>query len=105
MAALLTGKVAIITGAVTGIGRAIALEYIRQGASVAVNYFPDVKSEEGFMSLELEAGQDTKLLGVPGDISVYQTATELVEQAVERFGKIDIFVSNAGVCKFAEFLS
>ena len=105
MAALLTNKVAIITGAVTGIGRAIALEYIRQGASVVVNYFPDAKSEESFKSLEQEAERDAKLLGVPGDISIYQTATELVKRAVDHFGKLDIFVSNAGVCKFAEFLS
>ncbi|KAI9659831.1 MAG: L-rhamnose-1-dehydrogenase [Bathelium mastoideum] len=105
MAALLTGRVAIITGAVTGIGRAIALEYLRQGASVAVNYFPDPKSEEGFKGLHQEAGQDAKLLGVPGDISVYDTATELVKRTVEQFGRLDIFVSNAGVCKFAEFLT
>ena len=103
--ALLTGKVAIITGAVTGIGRAIALEYLRQGASVAVNYFPDARSEEDFKSLQQEAGQDAQLLGVPGDISLHVTATELVTKTVERFGKLDIFVSNAGVCKFAEFLS
>ena len=105
MGALLTGRVAIITGAVTGIGRAIALEYMCQGASVVVNYFPDAKSEEGFKVLQQEAGQDAKLLGVPGDISVQHTATELVKRAVERFGKLDIFISNAGVCKFAEFLS
>ncbi|KAI9709789.1 MAG: L-rhamnose-1-dehydrogenase [Bogoriella megaspora] len=105
MAGLLTGKVAIVTGAVTGIGRAIALEYLRQGASVAVNYFPDPKSDEEFNLLQQEAGSKTKLLGVAGDITLQETATNLVQRTVEHFGKLDIFVSNAGVCKFADFLS
>lgn len=103
--ALLMNKVAIITGAVTGIGRAIALEYLRQGASVAVNYFPDARSEDDFKSLQSEAGQYANLLGVPGDISLHGTATELVAKTVVHFGKLDVLVSNAGVCKFVEFLS
>jgi L-rhamnose 1-dehydrogenase len=88
MARLLEGKTAAITGGVTGnftdvlnrnidnahtlfagIGRAIVLEYARQGASIGVNYFPDDKSKSQFESLVAEAGDaGSKIVGVPGDI-------------------------------------
>ncbi|KAF2216064.1 hypothetical protein CERZMDRAFT_34278 [Cercospora zeae-maydis SCOH1-5] len=105
MAALLQGKVAAITGAVTGIGRAIALDYLRHGASVAVNYYPDAKSASQFEDLSKEVGEDAKLIGVPGDITRPETGQELVKKTVEKFGKLDVFVSNAGVCQFADFLT
>lgn len=101
---LLQGKVAAITGAVTGIGRAIALEYLAQGASVAVNYYPDSTSESQWKAMLQEAGEGAKLIAVPGDISKPETGKELVAKAVETFGQLNIFVSNAGVCKFADFL-
>lgn len=104
MAPLLDGKVAAITGAVTGIGKAIALEYIKQGASVAVNYYPDDKSAAQFETLVQEAGKDAALVGVAGDISKPETGRELVAKTVEKFGRLEIFVSNAGVCEFADFL-
>ena len=104
MAKLLDGKVAAITGAVTGIGKAIALEYLKQGASVAVNYYPDDKSAAQFEALVQQAGKDASLIGVAGDISKPETGQELVAKTVEKFGKLDIFVSNAGVCQFADFL-
>lgn len=105
MAKLLEEKVAAITGGVTGIGRAIALEYIKQGASVAVNHFGDEKSLSQFKSLVKEAPVGSNLIEVPGDISKAETATLLVQETVKAFGKLDVFVSNAGVCQFAEFLS
>lgn len=105
MAELLKGKVAAITGGVSGIGRAIALEYLRQGANVAVNHLGDEWSEKNFKSMLEEAPSGSKLIAVGGDISKKETAIELVRKTVEEFGKLDIFVSNAGVCKFAEFLS
>lgn len=104
MSNLLTGKVAAITGGVTGIGRAIALEYLRQGASVAVNHYPDSISEDGFKSMLKEAGEGAKLIAVTGDISKPETGTDLVQRTVDKFGRLDIFVSNAGVCQFSEFL-
>lgn len=104
MAKLLEGKVAAITGGVTGIGRAIALEYIKQGAQVAVNYYPDDKSESQFNALAQEAAAETKLIGVAGDILKPETGQDLIAKTVEKFGKLDIFVSNAGVCQFADFL-
>ena len=104
MSKLLDGKVAAITGAVTGIGKAIALDYLKHGASVAVNYFPDERSAAQFEALVREAGLNDGLIGIHGDISKPETGQELVRKTVEKFGKLDIFVSNAGVCEFADFL-
>ncbi|KAJ9668410.1 L-rhamnose-1-dehydrogenase [Coniosporium apollinis] len=104
MSGLLAGRVAAITGGVTGIGRAIALEYLKQGACVSVNHFEDEKSAEQFKSMEREAVEGAKLIAVPGDISKQETATRLVEETVRAYGKLDVFVSNAGICQFAEFL-
>lgn len=104
MASLLAGKVAAITGGVSGIGRAIALEYLKQGASVAVNHLGDGWSNEHFKTLDAEKPEGSKLIGVAGDISKKETAVRLVEETVKAFGKLDVFVSNAGVCQFAEFL-
>ncbi|EME46314.1 hypothetical protein DOTSEDRAFT_86898 [Dothistroma septosporum NZE10] len=105
MVQLLPGKVAAITGAATGIGKAIAIDYIRHGASVAVNYYPDDKSKQQFENLKKEIGADDKLIGVAGDITEPETGQTLVKQTVEKFGRLDIFVSNAGVCQFADFLT
>jgi L-rhamnose 1-dehydrogenase len=103
---LLSGKVAAITGGVTGIGRAIVIEYVRQGASVAVNHLDDETSNQQFKSLEEEVGElSQKLVSVAGDISQPETAKRLVESAVAAFGRLDVFVSNAGICQFAEFLT
>lgn len=105
MAQLLAGKVAAITGAVTGIGRAIAVDYLKHGAKVAVNFYPDEKSQSQFEELRKEAGEDADLIDVPGDITKPETGQELVRKTVEKFGRLDVFVSNAGVCQFADFLT
>lgn len=104
MSKLLEGKVAAITGGVTGIGKAIAIEYVKHGASVAINYYPDEQSAKQFdaMTKEVDGGA---LIAVPGDVSKPETGQELVAKTVEAFGKLDIFVSNAGVCEFADFLT
>lgn len=104
---LLPGKVTAITGAVTGIGRAIAIDYLKHGAFVAVNYFPDEKSSAQFKGLQAEVGGalSENLIGIPGDISLQETSQELVRKTVEKWGRLDVFVSNAGICQFAEFLT
>lgn len=118
---LITGQVAAITGGLTGIGRGIALLFLSHGASVAINYLPSHnKDEEQLLSsLRTEAFdaiksrnpsaslhnlEDVPLLTVPGDISQPEAGQELVAQTVARFGRLDTFVSNAGICKFEEFL-
>ncbi|XXH01666.1 NADPH-dependent 1-acyl dihydroxyacetone phosphate reductase [Hypoxylon texense] len=104
---LLAGKVAAITGGVTGIGRAIALDYIKHGASVAVNFLEDSASREHFESLQkqLDADDAKRLIGVVGDIRKRATGTELVSKVVREFGALDVFVANAGVCQFRDFLA
>lgn len=105
MAKLLEGKVAAITGGVTGIGRAVAMEYLKHGAKVVVNHYPDERSEEKFNDMRRDVDKDAALIAVPGDICQPQTGQELVAKTVQRFGRLDVFVSNAGVCQFADFLT
>ncbi|ODQ75328.1 hypothetical protein LIPSTDRAFT_34363, partial [Lipomyces starkeyi NRRL Y-11557] len=108
---LLVGKVVAITGATTGIGRAIALEMSRQGAKVAVNYYPDETQTANAMSLKIEILEIVKEDGdawfhaVAGDISLPETGRQLVKETVEKFGKLDVFVSNAGICPFNDFFT
>jgi L-rhamnose 1-dehydrogenase len=107
---LLKGKVAAITGGVTGIGRAIALEYLKQGASVAINHLDDESSQKQYAdlvkSVEANLGVEAsrRVISVPGDISKPETGQLLTDETVRKFGKLDVFVSNAGVCEFTEFL-
>lgn len=108
---LLLSKTAAITGATTGIGRAIALEYIRQGCNVAVNHLDLPSDTHHKHSLVAEAKaikeadeQAGTLIEVAGDVTKPETGVKLVEEAVRAFGGLDILVSNAGVCQFAEFL-
>lgn len=102
---LLAGKSAIVTGGVTGIGRAIALGLLRNGASVTVNHLVNDSSQECFESLKAEASEGANLHGLAGDIGERETGTAIVRATVERFGSLDIFVANAGVSQFRDFLT
>lgn len=105
MASLLAGKSAVITGGVTGIGRAIALGYLRHGAAVTVNCLDDAKSEEHFESLKAEAPSGSRLSSIAGDIGKKSTGEAIVEAAINKHGSLDIFVANAGVSMFRDFLT
>lgn len=108
---LLQSKTAAITGGTTGIGRAIALEYVRQGCNVAINHLDlpsDAHHKESLLA-EAKAIREKdekagRLIEVAGDVTKPETGKNLVEVTVKEFGKLDVFVSNAGVCQFAEFL-
>lgn len=111
---LLVGKTAIITGGTTGIGRAICLAFLKQGADVVVNHLGLGQDQQHLESLiaESEATQNQqstagRLTHQAGDVRQPETATKLVELAVQhsRNGRLDICVSNAGICTFADFLS
>jgi len=104
---LLQGKTAIITGGTTGIGRAIALEYVRQGANVVVNHLDLERDKPHLTSLlsEAEGIRAGALDHLRGDVTDAATGKTLVQHAVSRFGRLDICVSNAGICQFAEFLT
>ncbi|KAH7394430.1 short-chain dehydrogenase/reductase-like protein SDR [Pyrenochaeta sp. MPI-SDFR-AT-0127] len=110
---LLAGKNMAITGGVTGIGRAIVLGYLAHGANVAVNHLGDPKSSSQFKSLVEEAVESLKsskedversLIEVPGDVGKPETGKKLVKAVVEKWGRLDVIVSNAGICEFKEFL-
>jgi L-rhamnose 1-dehydrogenase len=111
---LLAGKTAILTGGTTGIGRAITLEFLRQGCSVAVNHLGLEKDQPHLDSLVAEAeaikssnpaGAGT-LAHLQGDVQDPATGPALVDFALKTFGtgRLDVCVSNAGICTFAEFL-
>lgn len=118
---LLTGHVAAITGGLTGIGRAIAVLFLSHGAKVSINYLSSHNKDEDTLlqslrtdalnairsrnsSSPVQTVNEVPLLTVPGDISQPQTGQSLVAQTVAEFGRLDTFVSNAGICKFEEFL-
>ena len=91
----LKGRKALITGGDSGMGRAAAIAYAREGADVAINYHPDEQPDaDEVVALIREAGQ--KAYAIPGDIRVESFCEELVARAVEQLGGLDILVSNAG---------
>ncbi|ATY10749.1 3-oxoacyl-ACP reductase [Amycolatopsis sp. AA4] len=90
----LEGKVAVVTGAGAGLGRAEALALAREGASVVVNDIGEAK--EVVAEIEKHGG---KALAVAGDVSAAETAKELLSAAVDHFGSLDIVVNNAGVLR------
>ncbi|HVJ28687.1 MAG TPA: SDR family oxidoreductase [Gammaproteobacteria bacterium] len=90
----LIAKVALITGGDSGIGRAVATLFAREGAAVAINYLPEEQSDaEETANAIQEAGGDCLLL--PGDVTEQGMCESLVDKTVERFGGIDVLVSNA----------
>jgi hypothetical protein len=89
----LEGKKSLITGADSGIGRAVALAYAREGADVFVSYLNEHEDAAETKRLVEAAGRQCWLLA--GDISKPQMCKDLVQQAVEQMGRIDILVNNA----------
>jgi NAD(P)-dependent dehydrogenase (short-subunit alcohol dehydrogenase family) len=89
----LAGKKAVITGADSGIGRAVAIAYAREGADLLLSYLNEDADAEDTARLVREAGQKAVL--VPGDIAKAQQCREIVARAVAEFGQIDVLVSNA----------
>ena len=94
---LLAGKVAIVTGASRGIGRAIAEELAANGASVVVNYNSSEKAANEVVSA-IEANQGTAR-AVQADVSDFEAAQALVKTTLDTFGQIDILVNNAGTTR------
>ena len=94
---LLDGKVAIITGASRGIGKEIAKEFIKQGATVAFTY---LSSDEKARALESELAADGGTIkGFKSNASDFESAQKLADDVVEAFGQIDILVNNAGITR------
>jgi 3-oxoacyl-[acyl-carrier protein] reductase len=94
----LNGKVALVTGASRGIGRAIALRLAKDGAAVVVNYAGSVP-QAGEVVAAIEKGGG-RAVAVRADVSRVADVVRLFDAAFERFGKLDILVNNAGVIVF-----
>lgn len=91
----LAGRKALITGGDSGIGRAVAIAFAREGADVAINYLGEEESDaQEVVKLIEEAGR--KGVAIPGDLTDRHFCEELVEQAVRKLGGLDILVNNAG---------
>lgn len=97
----LTGRRALITGGDSGIGRAVAIAYAREGADVAINYLPEEESDAAEVIKLIEA-EGRKAIAIPGDIRSEAFCQQLVEDAVKGLGGLDILVNNAGRQQFNE---
>jgi glucose 1-dehydrogenase len=99
----LQDKVALVTGAGQGLGRAIAVRLAREGASVVVDYVGNPAPAQDVVQ-EIEAsGTAGHAVAVADDVSHVENAQNMVSAAVERFGRLDILVNNAGVEKNVPF--
>ncbi|MBY6268931.1 3-oxoacyl-ACP reductase family protein, partial [Parageobacillus thermoglucosidasius] len=94
---MLQGKVALVTGASRGIGRAIALELARQGAKIAVNYAgSEAKANEVVGEIKNMGGE---AFAIQADVADAQAVEQMVKTVLERFERIDILVNNAGITR------
>jgi NAD(P)-dependent dehydrogenase (short-subunit alcohol dehydrogenase family) len=91
----LAGRKALITGGDSGMGRAAAIAFAREGADVAINYYP-TEEPDAKEVIELIKAEERNGLAIPGDLRDEKFCQELVRRAVEGLGGLDIVVSNAG---------
>lgn len=91
----LKDRVALITGGDSGIGRAVAIAYAKEGAHVAVNYLNEQSDAEE--TKQLVEAEGVRCLLLPGDVSEENTCKELIEKTVSELGKLDILVNNAAI--------
>jgi len=91
----LTGRRALITGGDSGIGRAVAIAFAREGADIAISYLPS-EEEDASAVRDLVLAEGRKVVMLPGDISAEETARAVVRDAEKQLGGLDILVINAG---------
>jgi len=97
----LTGRKALITGGDSGIGRAVAIAYMREGAQVAVNYLDSERPDVDELD-EVFRAEGRTLIRLPGDITEQAFCAELIDNAVNQLGGLDALVLNAGKQVFVE---
>ena len=95
----LQDKVAVITGANSGIGKAIANRFAAEGAHVCINYRPNLENEKqaGALAKELTQQHKVEALPVAADVTKRDQLEAMMERIVERFGRLDVAVNNAGI--------
>jgi NAD(P)-dependent dehydrogenase (short-subunit alcohol dehydrogenase family) len=91
----LTGRKALITGGDSGMGRAAAIAYAREGADVAISYYP-TEEPDAKQVIELIKAEGRKAIALPGDLREMKYCKHLVEEAISQLGGLDILVNNAG---------
>ncbi|MPM71854.1 3-oxoacyl-[acyl-carrier-protein] reductase FabG [bioreactor metagenome] len=97
-----SGKVVLITGGTRGIGKSIALEFAREGATLALNYVnDDERAEENLKEIKEIGGYG---ILIKGDVSNYTFAGKMMEQVIKTLGKVDILVNNAAISKIGLFM-
>jgi NAD(P)-dependent dehydrogenase (short-subunit alcohol dehydrogenase family) len=91
----LNGKIALITGGDSGIGRAVAVLFAKEGASIAIAYLNEQSDAEETMAMVNAEGQECLL--IPGDLSKERNCKSAVAKTIKKFGRIDILVNNAAL--------
>lgn len=94
---MLAGKNALVTGASRGIGRAIALEFAKQGANVAVNYAGSEEKAQAVVDELTTLG--VKAFKIQADVTKDESVKKMMKEVIKQFGRIDILVNNAGITK------
>lgn len=98
----LSGKVALVTGASRGIGRAVAIELAKEGASIVINYSKDQHGAEKTLE-EIKKINGYGVL-IKEDISSYENTKIMVDEIISTMGKIDILINNAGISNIGLFM-
>lgn len=91
-------KVCMITGGSRGIGKAIAKKFIDNGYQVVINYISD-KTDLKKLEEEIKGEKDSQILFVKADVTDMKSCENMVKQAIEKWGRIDVLVNNAGITK------
>ena len=99
---LLKGKVALVTGSSSGIGKGIAISMAREGAKIIIDHYMSKKDAEEVVGIIKEIGSPA--IAIDADVSVRKKVEKLINTGWEKFGKIDILVCNAGIAPNSSFL-
>ena len=93
-------KVALVTGGSRGIGKKVAEKFAKQGYNLVINYVSEnTNIDEITKEIKQVATQEIEILFVKGDVTNFNSCEQLVSKAIEKFGKIDVLVNNAGITK------
>lgn len=93
----LLNKVAIITGGDSGIGRAVAIRFAKEGSNVCINYYSDVEQKDALLTKSCIEGIGRKCLVTKKDLSNSKNCKDMVQEVLNTFEKIDILVNNCGI--------
>jgi len=95
----LEGKVAIVTGASRGIGRAIAVALASEGAKVVVNYASSASAAEAVVAEINSLENGSEAISIPADVSKEAEVDSLIKSAIDKWGRVDVLVNNAGITR------